>query len=46
MIASGLGCDARINGEPPDEAFYARGREWDRKTSKATKQAKKTWGMR
>ena len=45
LIGSSLGCDARFNGEPIDEAFYGRLRDHDRKTASVTRKAKKVWGI-
>jgi len=44
LIGSGLGCDARINGEVPDQAFYARLREHDCRNARRTKTSLKIWG--
>jgi hypothetical protein len=46
LIGSGTGCDARFNGEPINEAFYAELREHDRRTRKETARAGKIWGVR
>jgi hypothetical protein len=45
LVGSGTGCDARINGEPADRAFYDRLRIWDRKNVSAVRRAKKIWGV-
>lgn len=45
LIGSGTGCDARINGEPHDEAFYNSLLEWDRRTKSQTRRAKKIWSV-
>lgn len=45
LVGSGTGCDARINGEPKNEAFYLQLRIWDRKNAAAVKAARKTWGV-
>ncbi len=44
LVGSGTGCDARINGEPADRAFYDRLRIWDRKNAAAVRRARKIWG--
>ena len=46
LIGAGLGCDARFNGEQPDEAFYGRLRIWDRENRSKTNAAKRIWGIR
>lgn len=46
LIGSGLGCDARFNGEPADQDFYSRLREHDRKNRATANRAKATWGLR
>jgi len=46
LIGSATGCDARFNGEPGDEAFYAKLRQWDREHRSETNKAKKMWGVR
>ena len=46
LIGSATGCDARVNGEPPDLKFYDFLREWDRKNEATTRHAKKVWGIR
>jgi hypothetical protein len=46
MIGSGQGCDARFNGEPADEAFYRRQREWDHANRAKSRRAKKIWGIK
>lgn len=45
LVGSGTGCDARINGEPRNEAFYRELRLWDRKNAAAVRAARKTWGV-
>lgn len=46
LIGSGTGCDARVNGEKPDLAFYEKLREHDRRNASKTARALKMWGMR
>lgn len=43
LNGSGLGCDARFNGEAPDEKFYAELRQWDHEHRKEIRQAKAMW---
>ena len=45
LIGSATGCDARINGEPKNEAFYAELLRWDERNERRTKAAKKIWGI-
>ena len=45
LIGSGTGCDARFNGETPDQDFYGRLREWDHKHRAETRRARKVWGI-
>lgn len=45
LIGSGTGCDARINGEPINEAFYDELRWWDAENRRAVTRAKKLWGI-
>lgn len=45
LIGSGTGCDARFNGEPPDESFYEKLRQWDRRTISQTKIARRIFGV-
>lgn len=46
LIGSGTGCDARFNGEPADESFYAKLCEWDRVNERRVRQAQEKWGFR
>lgn len=46
LIGSTTGCDARFNGEPPDEKFYEKLREFDRRNASALRRARKVWGIR
>ena len=46
LIGAGIGCDARINGEEPDRAFYLRAEQWDYENRKAIAKARKAWGMK
>jgi len=43
LIGSGTGCDARFNGETPNEEFYSKLREWDRANASKTRRARKIW---
>lgn len=45
LIGSSTGCDARFNGEKPNEAFYAKLFRLDEQTRSLTKAAKKLWGV-
>ena len=45
LIGSATGCDARFNGEPADDAFYAALDEHDRKTAAQTRRARAMWGV-
>lgn len=45
LIGAGTGCDARINGEPPDESFYRRLEELDHQKRAQTRVARKLWGL-
>ncbi len=45
IVGSGLGCDARVNGEPGNDAFYAKLRQWDRDHKRQIRHAKKLWRM-
>ncbi len=45
LVGSGIGCDARINGEPGDEEFYRQLRLWDRENQGAVRRARKVWGV-
>lgn len=46
LIGAATGCDARFNGEPIDEAFYARLLRWDREHERRTRTAGRIWGHR
>lgn len=46
LIGSSTGCDARFNGEKPDQAFYARLIEHDRQTISLTRWSKRVWGIK
>lgn len=45
LVGSGTGCDARFNGETPNEQFYRDLRIWDRQNASGVKAARKTWGV-
>lgn len=45
LIGSGTGCDARMNGEPKNEAFYLELERHDRRTAAQTRTAHKIWRM-
>jgi hypothetical protein len=45
LVGAGTGCDARINGEAPNEAFYEELRRWDRRNESAVRRARKVWGV-
>lgn len=45
LIGSLTGCDARFNGEPKNEAFYAELRAHDRRTAAITVRARRVWGL-
>lgn len=46
LIGSGIGCDARFNGEAPDQKFYEKLHEWDRRNAGKVNKAKRVWGIR
>jgi hypothetical protein len=46
LIGAGQGCDARINGEPPDVAFYARLLRQDQIDADRVAAAKRFWAGR
>ena len=46
LIASGIGCDAILPGEPRDEKFDSELRERERVNFRRINAAKKTWGIR
>jgi hypothetical protein len=43
LIGSGCGCDARFNGEPARQSFYAELLEWDHANRAAIRKAKRIW---
>jgi hypothetical protein len=45
LIGLGLGCDARFNGEQPDENFYKLLSEHDQRTAVETYLAKRMWNI-
>lgn len=45
LTGSGTGCDARVNGEAPNRAFYDFLRAWDRRNATKVRAAKKLWGI-
>jgi hypothetical protein len=45
LNGAGSGCDARINGEPGDQAFYDRMLRFDRAHRREIRAAKKIWGV-
>lgn len=45
LIGSGTGCDARMNGEQPDQSFYAKLRRWDQEHRVQVRAARRLWGM-
>lgn len=45
LTATGLGCDCRTNGEPPDKEFYRKGDQWDWDNRKKVAKARKVWGI-
>ena len=44
LNGAGTGCDARFNGEPADEKFYAKLLEDDRKNRRRFVAARRLWG--
>lgn len=46
LVGTGTGCDARVNGEPVNDAFNARLAQWDIDHADEIARAKATWGMR
>lgn len=45
LIGSGTGCDARINGEPVNDAFNKRLDKWDADHASEISAARKVWGL-
>lgn len=45
LIGAGTGCDARFDGEAPDQSFYDRLNEHDRRTRAQTAAAKRLWSV-
>lgn len=46
LIGTKLGCDARFNGEPPDEGFYLSLRHWDHLNFELVENAMRLWGIK
>ena len=46
LIGSGLGCDARFNGEIPNQKFYEKMHDWDRRNTGPVNRAKRMWGIK
>jgi len=46
LIGSGLGCDARFNGEWTNTEFHRKCDRWDRDHHEQIKAARQLWGMK
>lgn len=46
LIGANTGCDARFNGEPPDQSFYDRLKKWDYDNRDKIRNAKRMWNVK